>query len=172
MENNTLDSEANKLVESPLRMQIKDAIKETCMDTTLHGIPHILDATNHVTLRIIWILATLTSFGACFYFVIQSILSYLQYPAFISVEKYNEVPAKFPMVSFCNLNTFNYPSSLVQTYLATYSSSFFLPSALFNSPYEGSTVGNILATNQVNQDPYKVITYVNKSYMECKSMIC
>ena len=77
MENNTLDSEANKLVESPLRMQIKDAIKETCMDTTLHGIPHILDATNHVTLRIIWILATLTSFGACFYFVIQSILSYL-----------------------------------------------------------------------------------------------
>lgn len=148
--------------EAPASVLIKIRLKETCMDTSLMGVPRILQEGSHLFLRIFWALAFIGCTAAGLYFVIQGIQSYLAYSAYMSVNTYNEIPTKFPMISFCSMNTFNFASSIVQAYLASYSSDFYYPVQFFKSPYEWILVSSILARSQVNKDPRNVITDANR----------
>ena len=124
------------LAEAPARTLIKMRLKESCMDTSLMGVPRVLQESSHLFLRIFWALAFLGCSAAGIYFVIQGIQSYLAFSAYMSVNRYNEVPTKFPMVSFCSMNSFNFDSSAVQSYLAAYSSDFYYSGNNFASLYE------------------------------------
>ena len=56
LENNNsklADSSATNL-EASLGFQVRNSIKETCMDTTLMGIPNVLKERSHIILKIIW----------------------------------------------------------------------------------------------------------------------
>ena len=95
------------LAEAPARKLIKMRLKESCMDTSLMGVPRVLQESSHLFFRIFLALTFLGCSAAGIYFVIQGIQSYLSFSAYMSVNTYNEVPTKFPIVSFCSMNIIN-----------------------------------------------------------------
>ena len=44
---------------------IKNSVKETCLDTTMGGIPNILKDGSSIVLRIIWLISFLACTGVC-----------------------------------------------------------------------------------------------------------
>ena len=68
---------------------------------------------SHLILRIIWGLGFLACFSACMYYVIIAIQQYFQV---VSIE---DIPASFPMISFCNMKPVAFGSPTVESYLLT-----------------------------------------------------
>jgi len=162
--NKLADSSATNL-EASLGFQVKNSIKETCMDTTLMGIPNVLKERSHIILKIIWSLGFLACFCACMYYVIIAFQQYLTWPTYFQVVNYEEIPAPFPMISFCNMKPVVFGSPTVESYLLTYVLDFYQLKSFYTSLFEWSQACAYLLRILVNQDPHKVITDTNrKSY--------
>ena len=72
---------------------------------TLHGIPNVF-RTNHLILKILWILAFLTSSSFCAYVVYESIANFMQFNVVTNIRINSENPITLPTISVCNLNGF------------------------------------------------------------------
>lgn len=84
-------------------------------ETTLHGLPNAYRADN-LLLRLIFIALFLASTGYCVYQMTITVLSYIQYDIITTTRTYYESPTNFPVVSYCNLNMFdyNYASEIIE----------------------------------------------------------
>ena len=93
----------NRCVEEALlKILMKQAIKETCLDTTTHAIPYIFKASNHTLMRVLWVLCFLISASYCLVPIYQTFEQYFSYPSYFRVEFVQEIPPQFPAISFCN----------------------------------------------------------------------
>jgi hypothetical protein len=72
-----------------------------------YGIPKIFRSNLNSFLKFIWICFFFVSFGYCLYLLVQLLKNYVTYSSYINTQIYQDIPAKFPAVSFCNLKTVN-----------------------------------------------------------------
>jgi hypothetical protein len=70
-----------------------------------HGIPRIVD-TGSKLFKVIWLICFFGSLGMCIYMVYRCINQYLQYGVNTVQEFVEDSTFEFPMISFCNVNTF------------------------------------------------------------------
>ena len=82
-------------------------IKEFSLNTSTHGIPGIARSRSTPN-RLFWSLSLLVFTGIMMYFVIQSIITYFQYPTQTSVTSIVEWPQDFPAVTVCNYSPLRY----------------------------------------------------------------
>lgn len=101
--------------------QIKEVIHEAATDSTAHSIPHIFKRRN-VFLKIFWTLCLLAATGVCAWMISTSIIDYLSYDTVSKTESVLDLPAPFPTVSICNMNSFvtNYSIEFVKKLLTQY----------------------------------------------------
>lgn len=98
--------------------EIVDVVRESCEETTAHGVPHIMKREN-VCIKAVWIVCFLLSSLGCSYLVYSSIHDYIQWNTVTKLEIVQELPTLFPTVSICNLNSFttNYSFEFFQSIL-------------------------------------------------------
>lgn len=84
---------------------VKAVIKETLLETTAHGLPHIIKREN-IFLKVFWLMCFLASASACGFMVYTAIDDYLSWDAVSKVEIIQQIPTPFPAVSICNINSF------------------------------------------------------------------
>ena len=98
-------------------MLIRESIFQTCLDTTTHAIPNILKQSSHIILKIIWTLCLLICIAFCLMFIIQSIQLYTSFSTYVAISDVEEVPTKFPAVSFCNMKSVNSSTNFGASFL-------------------------------------------------------
>ena len=84
---------------------IKEALREIALSSTCQGLPNIVKS-NSLFFRIFWTFFLIVSSSYCFYSIVKSINSYLNWEVITNIDVINEIPAQFPAVTFCNLNLF------------------------------------------------------------------
>lgn len=89
----------------------KQILRESAMDSTSHGIPHIFKRQN-ISLKIFWFICFNVSALICFFMISKTIVDYLQYETVSRTETIYEIPSEFPTVSICNLNPFQTNNSI------------------------------------------------------------
>lgn len=121
------------------REEIKETLKELVQDSTSHGIPRVLKS-KPISMKILWALCFLASTGYCISLVINTINDFLSYDHITSVDIYFEMPALFPAITICNLNSFQTNKSIefANKFLANMNLSkelrkFFLMNEIFDS---------------------------------------
>jgi len=82
---------------------IKKRIFSIIEDSTMHGIPRLIKSKSLIS-KIIWALFFVTCAAGCIYLILSSVCTYFEYGDVTSIEIITEIPAKFPVVSICNLN--------------------------------------------------------------------
>jgi hypothetical protein len=82
---------------------IKKRLFSIISDSTMHGIPRLIKSKSLIS-KIIWAFFFVTCAAGCIYLILSSICTYLEYNDVTSIEIITEIPAKFPVVSICNLN--------------------------------------------------------------------
>ena len=78
---------------------------EWCSASTSHGLP-IIFRTNILLTRLMWISFLICSTSMCAFMVTRSILDYFQFDVVTKVRYFYEVPAEFPTITVCNINSF------------------------------------------------------------------
>ena len=86
-----------------LKILLKELIFEGLSETSLHGLPKVMKNNYHIALRVLWLIAFLTSTGYATSLVVHHFQDYYQYPTVITTKYVQEIPTKFPSVSFCNM---------------------------------------------------------------------
>ena len=76
-------------------------IREFGLNTTSHGIPSITRSQS-IPNRIFWIVSTVAFAGIMLFFIVQSMISFFQYPTQTSVSTVVDRSQPFPAVSICN----------------------------------------------------------------------
>ncbi|CAF0767303.1 unnamed protein product [Adineta ricciae] len=100
----------NLLMSTPkLRRNNTSIIKEFSFNTSMHGIPGIARSESLLN-RAFWSVSFLIFTGIMLYFVVQSIITYFNYPTQTSVSFSDEWPQNFPAVTICNNSPFMYDS--------------------------------------------------------------
>lgn len=79
---------------------LKQKSKEILLASTFHGVQGIVKESNYL-IRIIWIICFLISLASCSYFVLQSVLNFLDYEVMTSIQTIYEQESEFPVVSIC-----------------------------------------------------------------------
>jgi hypothetical protein len=85
----------------------RSIIREFALNTSTHGLPGIARSES-IHNRLFWLIATTTFSSVMFYFVIQSIRAFFNYPTATSVSRILEWPQYFPAFTFCNLSPLRY----------------------------------------------------------------
>jgi hypothetical protein len=80
--------------------------KDLIQHSTVHGLSHY-ERTKSSLIKLIWLVSILLSTSFCFYLVAQNIISYYDYSVTTRIDKVEDVPSKFPMITFCKLNLIN-----------------------------------------------------------------
>ena len=73
-------------------------------NSSLHGVPYILNSNNSSFRRLIWLIITIAAFTYSVQKVYESTVNYLQYPFSTAHTRRFVDKLEFPAVSFCNLN--------------------------------------------------------------------
>ena len=82
-------------------MKLKEKSAELLLSaTTVHGVPNIFRTSNRIVF-LMWLSCFLTSTCIGFYYSVEAILDYLQYPTLTTLDIINEPNSQFPTVSFC-----------------------------------------------------------------------
>ena len=84
----------------------KEIFKEFAEHTSTHGLGNLC-RTKSKSIRLLWILCFLTSFGYCFYQLVCSVLDFISYPTISKYELLNEIPMVFPAIDICVLNAYD-----------------------------------------------------------------
>lgn len=84
---------------------IGKVFRESAMDSTSHGLPHVFKR-DTLFIQLFWIICFTASAGVCFFMISQTITDYLKYETVSKTETILEIPSKFPTISICNLNGF------------------------------------------------------------------
>lgn len=101
-----MDRSKSKRSSSKLQ-SIKEISLEILSITTMHGIPNMI-RTENFKIRILWTICLIVSSGSCGFFMITSILNFLQYDIVTVIYKSYEQASVFPTLSICNTMTKSY----------------------------------------------------------------
>lgn len=82
--------------------KIKKKSFEWCLSTTIHGPSNLFRAKN-VFLKAMWLIFFLASVSSGIYSVLKTINSYLEYDVYTKIDVVNEIPSKFPVITFAIL---------------------------------------------------------------------
>ncbi|CAF0925314.1 unnamed protein product [Rotaria sp. Silwood1] len=85
----------------------RSIIRDFAINTTMHGLPKVLNS-EHIYSRIFWAISFAIFTVFMLYFIVRTILTYLQYPTQTNVSADIEWPQDFPAVSICNVASFRY----------------------------------------------------------------
>ena len=85
------------------KREILSLTRETFESSSIHAIPNII-RNKFVSIKIVWLICFMVSFGGCAWFMVNSINDYLQNEVVTSfrVNYVNELT--FPVIGICNLN--------------------------------------------------------------------
>lgn len=97
--------------EKNFKSKIKEPLHKLVQDSSSHGIPRILKSRTWFT-KLMWIFSFLASATYCAFLIKITISDYLKHDFITRIEQFNEIPALFPTVTICNLNTFQTNKSL------------------------------------------------------------
>ena len=86
-------------------------IKETCLNTTMHGLPSIV-RNELILIKIIWTIVFLSSSGYCAYLIVKMIQNYLEYNYVTNIDTLYERPSIFPTIMVCNMNGYQTSASI------------------------------------------------------------
>jgi len=84
--------------------RIKEKLQKIIETSTFHGFPSIV-RNKRKPIKILWVCLTFFSIIASIYFVIISVLGYLDFEVITRIETFNERPIQFPTVSICASNS-------------------------------------------------------------------
>ncbi|CAF1438327.1 unnamed protein product [Adineta ricciae] len=135
----------------------RSIIREFSLNTSMHGVPGIARSES-VQNRIFWTVAFLIFAGIMFFFVIQAILAYFQYPTQTSVSIVSDRQQYFPALTFCNAGALRYDT--FQQLLLNYTNSINLTSPTSTSAFSSNQANiikiylPILLNQGVSLDPY------------------
>ncbi|CAF1125475.1 unnamed protein product [Rotaria sordida] len=85
----------------------RSIIHEFATNTTIHGLPNIINSEN-VHSRIFWAISFVAFSSLMLYFIVKAILEYLQYQTQTDMSVNVEWPQYFPAFSICNAASFRY----------------------------------------------------------------
>ena len=85
-----------------IKSLVKTVFSEFADDTTIHGFKNMAKSSNHIILKIIWLICFLVSTGGCIYTLYNNYTNYYSYPFSTKILVVNEIPTEFPTVTFCN----------------------------------------------------------------------
>jgi hypothetical protein len=66
----------------------------------------MMDYSGNYFVQFIWLVILLGSTGATFYLIARSLMDYLKYEVTSQIKLIDEIPTKFPTVTFCDNNPF------------------------------------------------------------------
>jgi hypothetical protein len=89
---------------------LKKVIVEHLSSINLYGFPKIFKAEN-LALKILWILCFIVSASFCMVMLVSLSQYYYSFPIILKTNLVQEIPAKFPMVSLCNMKRLNLTKS-------------------------------------------------------------
>ena len=81
----------------------KQQTSDLCESLSTHGIPSIIRS-KYFLAKIFWSFLTVTSLICAIYFVVQSVLGYLEYNVLTQVRLVTNDSLEFPVVTICNRN--------------------------------------------------------------------
>ena len=85
--------------------KIIGSVKETLESSSIHAIPNIT-RNKFFSIKAMWFMFFLISSGWCIWFIIQSIMDFLNYDVVSKTIVNFETEMIFPVINICNLNTF------------------------------------------------------------------
>ena len=97
------DANSNQTQILHLIQNFKLKFIELAGSSTAHGYPNIF-RTKYWSVRLMWLVFFLVSTGLCGFMIYRSLNDYLSYNVVTEVRRYRQIPATFPVVTFCNLN--------------------------------------------------------------------
>ena len=97
----TIQTNAWKAEPEQVRPRRRSIIREFALNTSTHALPGIARSQSKHN-RIFWIVSFVAFTGIMSYFVVQSIISYFQYPTQTSVSIVAQAKEPFPAVTICN----------------------------------------------------------------------
>ena len=87
--------EENKL---NTRAQLKEALKESILGSTFHGVPNIYRSKGTI-LKLFWTVCLLGSTGFCSFSIAKSIIDYYEYKVVTHISSIYENPIEFPLIT-------------------------------------------------------------------------
>lgn len=90
----------------------RSILQEFSMNTSTHGIPGIARSES-VTNRIFWSISLIGFTGVMFYFIIEAIRAYFNYPTQTSIDIIPEWPQYFPAFTLCNISPIRFDGFIV-----------------------------------------------------------
>ena len=113
---NNLDDK-NRQDETNLGRLFKKTLLEWAVESLIPGVPRIVNSKHSIPLRILWVLALLTSTSYCIFLCVQVYQNYFSWPSSTKISVIQEVPTNFPVISFCNMKLLNRSSNLTSTFI-------------------------------------------------------
>jgi hypothetical protein len=88
-----------------LREQLKDHCDEFLGRSTINGLINIRN--NPLLLKLIWLILFLGSTAFCFFLIVSTVSSYLQFEVITKIKIKQKIPIDFPIVKICDVNSFS-----------------------------------------------------------------
>jgi hypothetical protein len=85
---------------------IKKTIKDILLFSTIHGVPEYLRS-KKLFFKLLWLIFTLISFGACNHYIFQTIFDYLKFNTVTSINVIREQQSTFPSFTLCGWPSLN-----------------------------------------------------------------
>ena len=103
---NEKENKVENKIEADSGPTIKTVFLDWVSNSTAHATPRIFKDT-HIITRIYWFIVMLASWAGCFYFLITTLLLFLEYGYNTNYEYVEERPTVFPAIDICNLNPYD-----------------------------------------------------------------
>jgi hypothetical protein len=84
-----------------MKKPFKDLTKETIGNETAQALIRIFETENKI-LKVFWIICLVVCGTLSFYFLIQSLFTYLSFPVYTTTTIVHEMPTAFPKITICN----------------------------------------------------------------------
>ena len=86
---------------------VKKTFLEWSKSVDINCYNKMIDYSGNYSLQFVWFVILLGSTGATFYLISKSIMDYLKFEVTSQIQIVNEIPAKFPTITFCDNNPFS-----------------------------------------------------------------
>ena len=86
------------------RSQTHVIVDDFAANTTIHGVPRVLDAEKRTVYRILWLLVALVFLAVLIYQASALIVDYSKYQTTTRINLVTKSKLEFPSVTVCNLN--------------------------------------------------------------------
>lgn len=101
-----IDFSTESIFKKNMRKEIIRVIKDTALESYIHGLAKIVRSNNSIPIKITWVLCILSSIVVCFVLVALNVIDYFKFEVITKIQILQEIPAVFPTVTLCNYNAF------------------------------------------------------------------